>query len=101
MQEQNKQSDASCAQAVYDNIWASPVLFVFVSLSLFLSPHDHGGNMTAWAVYFAGWAPPVLMGLRCLKSGRKPDLPAAPIGLAVLAGGGLCNFLLHNQSLPV
>jgi hypothetical protein len=95
-----QQKKKSLTQSVYDNIWASPALFFFVSGSLFLTSKSHERDEIAWFVYLAGWAPPILMGLWCLLARRKPDIPAAPIGLGILVAGGFFHLLLHHDSLP-
>ncbi|MEU6084425.1 hypothetical protein [Streptomyces sp. NPDC047108] len=105
MQQQTKPKK-SRAQSAYDNLWASPALFVFVSGVVFIVASRRGGDEgdrlaeKAWLVYFAGWAPLILMALWCLIVRRKPDIPAAPIGLFLAVAGGLFHLLLRHESLP-
>lgn len=95
-----QQEKKSLTQSVYDNLWGSPALFVFVAGSLFLTSKTFERDESAWLVYFAGWAPLILMGVWCLLARRKPDIPAAPIGLGILVAGGLYFLLLEHESLP-
>ncbi len=95
-----QQKKKPLTQSVYENIWGSPALFVFVAGSLFLTSKSHERDESAWLVYFAGWAPLLLIGVWSLLARRKPDIPAAPIGLGILVAGGLYFLLLEHESLP-
>ncbi|MFI9046110.1 hypothetical protein [Streptomyces sp. NPDC053427] len=91
----------SKSQVVREKLWESPAYFIVLAwLLLIWADIRDAPNEVGWYVYFAGWTPWVLMMLWTLGTRRKPDSPAAWVGLSVLVFCGLVNLVFHHESLP-
>ncbi|WP_053927596.1 hypothetical protein [Streptomyces chattanoogensis] len=87
-------------KAVYEFLWGSPGLFLFVAMGLFLTSKNTADEERAWLVYGLAWVPTVLMGLWSLVARKKPHMPTAALLPVAYAVVGVPALVFHGDVLP-